>query len=490
MKVKEILNIVGGELLSGSYEMEVGEIKQNSKNIVKGDTFIAIVGENMDGHKYIQDARKNGATLAIISNKNSDIEGIDCILVEDAEKALYDIVEYKISMNNPVIIGITGSVGKTSTKEILNQILESKFKTFKTPKNFNTKRGIGLALSSYEDKFEILIAEMGMDSFGEISQVSTFIKPNIAIITNIGSSHIGNLGNRDNILKAKLEILDGLKDNGFLIVNNDSDKLAEYAEKEKQRQCDLDTLQPAENASKVKKVNIVTFGTKENSDILIKDVIPEEEGTKFTISIDGNESIFFINTFGIHNIYNIAPAIYIAKIFKMTDEEIQEELKNTKSTERRMDKFVTISNMIVYDDSYNASYESLVAALDTINAKKYYGRKVAVLGDVLELGDFAEEYHRKIGDKLIDSKYNLVITAGEMSKFICDEIEKRNNDLSDEEKIKIYHFENAEEINKNIDKILRVDDIVLIKASHGMNFKIIADKLREQEVEPAKYIEE
>lgn len=487
MKVKEILNIVGGQLLSGSYETEVGEIKQNSANVNIGDTFIAIKGENSDGHKYLNDAIKNGADLIIISDEKEKKENIACILVDDTKKALEDIVKYKISLSEPIIIGITGSVGKTSTKEIIYQILKEKFQVFRTPKNYNTKRGISLSLASHNENMDFLIAEMGMDQFGQISETSQFIKPNIAVITNIGSSHIGNLGNQENILKAKLEILDGLKDNGLILVNNDSEKLASYAEKEKARQINLDNVEQKENSSKIKRVNVVTFGKKEGSDILIKDIKIDETGTMFIIETLGESLNFKINTFGIHNIYNLAPAIYIAKIFNLTDEEIKEAIKNIKSTERRMDKFVTISNMIVYDDSYNASYESVVAALDTISSKSYYGRKVAVLGDILELGEFSEEYHRKIAKELVKNRYNLVITTGEASKYIIDEIEKENINLEDKEKIKCYYFENVDEINENIDNILKTDDVILIKASHSMNFKKIADKLRKEEMDPAGY---
>lgn len=482
MKVKEILNIVGGELLSGSYETEVGEIKQNSQTITKGDTFIAIKGENVDGHKYIDDAIKNGAKLLIVSENNIKVNDIACIHVNNTEKALYDIVKYKISLNNPVVIGITGSVGKTSTKEALSEVLSGKFKVFKTPKNLNTKRGMSLALASYNDAMQIMVTEMGMDNFGQISEMSKFFEPNMAIITNIGSSHIGNLGSRDNILKAKLEILDGLKDNGILLVNNDVDKLKEYAKLEKERQACLDQVKEDGEFSKIKRVNIITFGLDKDSDILIKNIQSLEETTKFALDIQGKESVYTINTFGKHNIYNVTPAIYIAKMFKMTDEEIQEKLLNIKSTERRMDKFVTISNILVYDDSYNASYESIIAALDTIKSKKHYGRKIAILGDILELGEYMEEYHRKIARELVKNSYDIVITAGEASKYICDEIEN----ITD--KIKTYHFESAEEINSNLDYILKADDVILIKASNGMNFNIIANKLRKEEMDPAKYI--
>lgn len=484
MKIKEILNIIGGQLLSGSYETEVGEIKQDSRSISIGDTFIAISGENLNGHKYIDDAIKNGANLIIISEESARNLDVACILVEDTKKALEDIVKYKISVYEPIIIGITGSVGKTSTKEALAQILQEKFDVFKTPKNLNTKRGLSLSLASYNESMQFLIAEMGMDGLRQISEISKFIKPNIAIITNIGSSHIGNLGNQDNILKAKLEILDGLKDNGLLILNNDSKKLAEYAEEEKERQVKLDSFNITEQASKIKRINIVTFGKNETSDIIIKDIKNYEEGTIFTLDIQGEESTYKINTFGVHNIYNLAPAIYIAKSFKMTDEDIQEAISNIKSTERRMDKFITISNMIIYDDSYNASYESIVAALDTISSKKYYGRKVAILGDVLELGEFSEQYHRKIGQELTKNNYDVVITAGNQSKYIIDEIENNNENIN---KIKTYNFEDADEINENINNILNVDDVVLIKASNSMNFKKIADKLRKEEVDPANY---
>lgn len=482
MKVKEILNIVGGELLAGSYETEVGEIKQNSKSITKGDTFIAIEGENTDGHKYINDAIKNGAKLLIIS-KNEEINKKDvaCILVNNTEKALYDIVKYKLSVDNPIIIGVTGSVGKTSTKEALAEVLGKKFEVFKTPKNLNTKRGMSLAIASTDENMEIVVTEMGMDGFGQIAEMSKFFEPNIAIITNVGSSHIGNLGSKENILKAKLEIVDGLKDNGLLILNNDNEMLREYAKKEKQRQINLDQIEEEGKFSKIKRVNIITYGLSEDSDIKIKNIENLEEETKFDLEAQNKTNTYKINTVGKHNIYNVTPAIYIAEMFEMTREEIEDALLNIKSTERRMDRFVTISNILVYDDSYNASYESVVAALDTIKSKKHYGRNVAILGDILELGDYSEEYHKKIAKELIKNNFDVVITAGELTKYIIEEIENENTN------IKTYHFKDADEINDNLDYILRTDDVVLIKASNSMNFNLVANKLRKEEVDPAKY---
>lgn len=467
MKIKEIINLVEGEVLSGSYEADINEIKQNSSQILKGDTFIAIKGENLDGHTFLDDAIKNGASVCIVSNNKFTSDKATILLVPDTEKALEILTKYKLSQMDMLKIGITGSVGKTSTKELVSEVVGEKFKVFKTYKNFNTQRGIMLSLSNVDLDVKVGVFEMGMSERNTISTISKMIVPDIGVITNIGSSHIGRLGSKEEILKAKFEILDGIKKGGILLLNADDKMLMQYNKYFSEKIAE-------------KEITIVTYGIDNTADILAKNIQRNEEGTNFTVVMGDYKGKFVSNTFGKHSIYNCLVAIYISKMLSIPDKNIKEALLRTKVTERRMEKFVTISNMLVFDDSYNSSYESVAAAVDVITNKKYYGRKIAVLGDILELGEFAEEYHRKIGKLLIDKNFDVVITAGENSKYINEEILKS---LKDNQKMEIYHFESTEEIIENIDKLLQVDDVILIKASNGMNFNKIAEHLRKQEVD-------
>lgn len=468
MLIKEIINMVDGELLCGSYEASIEEIKQDSRTIQKGDTFICFIGENMDGHDFLPDAIRSGASVCIVSRKDIKLsEDTTILYVEDTTKTLNELISYKFSEMKIPVVAITGSVGKTSTKELIADILSNALKTFKSPKNFNSLRGLPLACSSMTVDTEIAVVEMGMNHLNEISTLSKIIRPNIALITNIGSSHIGILGSSEKILEAKLEIIDGLKENGILFLNNDDPLLHEYVQKIKKEKKSLPYY-------------ITTYGIKNNSDIMATNIQTDGDYTEFEVEILDKKEKFKTNIVGMHNVYNALASIAIAKSLNVTSEDIEKSLMNMKKTARRMEKFVTYANMIIYDDSYNASYESIKAAMDLIKNKKYYGRKVAILGDILELGDFAEYYHKKVGEEFLKNDFDVLITVGENSKFIESYV-KENKGKKD---VLTYHFETVEEVNEDISKILKKDDIVLIKASNGMHFNKIADFLRNYEVDP------
>ena len=453
MKIKDIINTIDGELLSGNYEDDITHIEQDSRNIKRGDTFIAFKGDNFDGNAFVYDAIKNGAKTCIVTSKELKPVSVNIIYVEDAQIALDRLIEYKYGIIKPIVIAITGSVGKTSTRDIMANILSQKFKVFRNEKNFNERRGLPLNAINIPYDTEIAVLEMGMDCLGEISELSTLFKPDFAVITNIGISHIEKLGSKENILKAKLEIINGIKDKGFLVLNADDEYLGNYAKEQKDNM--------------FRTFKMLTYAlNNDKSDIVGKLVQIDNDSMSATIKYE--DKIFKIDTNlrGKHNIYNMLPGILIGLQLGMNEKEIQKGVEKIPLTERRMDRFTTTNNMTVYDDTYNASLESVLAGLEIL--KREEGRKVAILGDILELGDFSEEIHRKIGKFINETNINLVITAGKSSQFI-------NEELVD---IKNYHFNNAEEVVKNLQALLLDGDAILIKASNGMQFNIIADKLR------------
>ncbi len=228
MKIKNIINLIEGELLSGNYEDEITHIEQDSRSIKRGDTFIAFKGEDFDGNTFFYDALENGAKTCIVTSKNLQPVKANVIYVEDAQLALDRLIEYKMGLINPLIIAITGSVGKTSTRDIMANILSEKFKVFRSEKNYNERRGLPLNAINMPFDTEIAVLEMGMDTLGEISELSSLFRPDYAIITNIGMSHVEKLGSKENIFKAKLEIIDGMKEKGFLILNIDDDDLKSF----------------------------------------------------------------------------------------------------------------------------------------------------------------------------------------------------------------------------------------------------------------------
>ena len=454
MKIRDVINIIEGELLSGNYEDEITDIEQDSRKIKRGDTFIAFKGEDFDGNSFFYDAIENGAKTCIVTSKNLKPVKINVIYVEDAQLALDRLIEYKFGIIKPIIIGVTGSVGKTSTRDITAQILEEKFKVFRSEKNYNERRGLPLNAINIPFGTEIAVLEMGMDQLGEISELSSLFKPDYAVITNIGMSHIEKLGNRENIFKAKLEIIDGIKDKGYLVLNTDDDYLSQFAEDQKDNM--------------FRSYKLLTYSmNKDDSDIIGKLIQIEEDIMSITIKY--GDQIFKIDTNlrGRHNIYNMLPGILIGLRLGLTEEEIQNGLERVLLTERRLDKFTTNKNMTIYDDTYNASLESVKAAVEIL--KREEGRKIAILGDILELGDFAEEVHRKIGRFLNDSNVDMVITAGKSSQFINDELINIEN----------YHFENSTDIVENLEELLKEGDSIIVKASNGMQFNLIANKLRE-----------
>ena len=295
---------------------------------------------------------------------------------------------------------------------------------------------------------------MGMDAIGEISELSSLFKPDYAVITNIGMSHIEKLGSRENIFKAKIEIIDGIKEKGFLVLNLDDDYLKSFVQEQR------------DNVFRTFK--LLTYAVSDDeSDILGKLIQMEEDSMSVTIKHKDNIFKIETNLRGKHNIYNMLPGILIALKLGLTEEEIQNGMERILLTERRLDKFTTTDKLVVYDDTYNASFESVSAGIEIL--KNEEGRKVVILGDILELGEFAEETHRKIGKLLNETKMDLVITAGKNSQYINDEIDN----------IEKYHFENANEIVSQLENILKEGDVILIKASNGMQFNIIANKLRE-----------
>lgn len=461
MKIKEIIGLVKGELIVGDYEAEIGPIEQDTRLIQHGDTFIAFKGENTDGNNFIQTAIEKGATSVIVNVTNVDTMGKKCnvIYVEDSLFALHEIIKYKLQNSNIKKIGITGSVGKTSTRDLIYEVLSTKFSVFKNEKNFNSRRGMPLTCSKIANE-EIAVVELGMDGKGQIYELASILNPEIAVITNVGSSHIGQLGSRLEILNAKAEIIDGIKENGYLVINLDDDM--------------LQSIKTNWHLYNKNNINLITYGINNPEAIFNVTAIKEHDNlTEFTIDISGIKLNFTINSVGKHNIYNALVAIVVSKILELNTEEIQIGLNNLKSTERRFQK-LELNNITVYDDAYNASYESIKAAIDSFSRLPKAGRFIYILGDIFMLGEYAEYYHRKIGETLskIDN-LDVLITIGTHSLFINEELTEKNI------KLERYHFKDVDSFLENILEF-QANDTILVKASNGMNFKKIIDVLKEK----------
>lgn len=459
MKIKDILKVTNGKLIVGNEEIECDNFSKDTRTIQKGDIYIGIKGEKFDGNQFWKQALKNGAKAVIIENieiTEKEMEKYSnkaIIKVEDTLKALYEIAKYKRSLYNIPVIAITGSVGKTSTKDIIASVISTKYKTLKTDGNNNNNIGLPFTILKLRDH-EAMVIEMGMNHFGEISLLTNIAKPTLAVITNIGTSHIGNLGSRENILKAKLEILEGMK-SPKIVINNDNDLLHNWCEENKE------------------KIEIHTFGIKNKSEIMAENINLKEEISEFTVKSDSyknaGELKISVPVGGEHFVYNALCATEVGHILGISDKKIQKGIAEFELTKKRMDIKKLESGATLINDAYNASYESMKVSIEFL-ANHEGTRKIAVLGDMFELGEYTEELHRKVGKEIAQNKIDILICSGENSKYIIDEAKKNK-------KIQIYFINNNEQIVEKLVQELKKGDVILVKASHGMKFFEICQKL-------------
>lgn len=462
LKIKDILKCTNGKLIIGDIEKECTNYSKDTRTIKKGDTYIGIKGEKFDGSSFWKDALNNGAETVIINNiKLNEIEEYkkqnkNIIQVEDTIQAIGEMASLKMRIlkntYNLKVVGVTGSVGKTSTKDIIANVLSEKYKVLKTEGNNNNHIGLPFTILRIQDE-EIAVIEMGMNHLGEISYLTKIAKPDIAVITNIGTSHIGNLGSRENILKAKLEILEGM-DKKKIVINNDNDLLNKWYLENKNN------------------IEIHTFGIKNESEFNAKNIKLKENSSEF-ICENKNEKINIeVPVGGEHFILNALCGLTVGKLLNLNNEEIKNGIKDFKLTAKRMEINHLKNNITIINDSYNASYESMKASIS--NLKNMNGeRKIAVLGDMFELGDFSEKLHKEVGTEIYKNKIDKLYLIGNYSKFIGEEAEKEGY-----KKENIFYFENKDELFNNLKNNLKSGDVILIKASNGMKLFEIAEKLK------------
>lgn len=450
MKIADVLGISEAKLVCGNPEEQLGHFSKDTRAINEGDVYIAFCGENFDGNDFFCDAFSKGARTCILSKLENEKEvkkqysDKNIILVHDTIEFITELAKKRRETIHVPVIAVTGSVGKTSTKNLIANVLEQKYTVLKTQGNLNTNIGLSLTLLNYRNE-ECIVLEMGMNTFGEISVLSNIAKPTIGVITNVGTSHIGNLGSRENILKAKLEILEGLT--GPILVNNDNDLLHKWATNNQEQE-------------------IITFGIDEESDYQATDIHYSKNGSSFCL--ESHE--YQIPVYGKAFIYNSLVSYIIGKMLDVSDEDIRFAYQKQKPEEHRMCK-IEANNFLILDDTYNSSYDSLVLALDVL--KSFSTRKIAVLGDILELGEFSEKIHRDIGRLILDSHVDSLITVGEFSKYINEEAIKLGLDTNS-----CFHFDKNEDAIEFLKNNIKAKDVLLVKASHAMNFSQIVDELK------------
>ena len=436
MKIKEIIKATNGDLIIGDLDAE----------------------ENFDGNALWEKAFESGADTVILQGiefGENDLEKYknkNIIKVEDTIQALADIATYKrMSFGKDFkLVGVTGSVGKTSTKDIVANVISQKYKTLKTQGNNNNEIGLPFTMFNLKDQ-EAAVIEMGMNHFGEISKLTKIAKPTISVITNIGTSHIGNLGSRENILKAKLEILEGM-DKKILVVNNDNDLLHKYYLNNKD-------------------IEIHTYGIENESEVTAENISLGENNSEFICNIKGDKFKVNVPVGGIHFVYNALCAATVGKLLGLNKEQIKMGIETFELTKKRMDITELKNGVTIINDSYNASFESMQASLkylSGLNSK----RKIAVLGDMFELGEFSKELHEKVGKEVVKNRIDVLICCGKNAKYIVENAEKEGMN-----KQNIYYFESKEQVEELVKKIWQSGDSILFKASNGMKFFNIVENL-------------
>lgn len=421
----------------------VEKISTDSRDIDAGTLFIALKGERFDANDFVPDVLSKGARAVVCSRYEGTDERV--ILVEDTGKALLDIAAgYRQNFKIP-FVALTGSVGKTTTKGMIYAVLSEKFNTLRTEGNLNNEIGVPKTLFRLESSHEAAVIEMGMNHFGEISRLSKTVCPDIGVITNVGTAHIENLGSRNGILKAKSEILDGMKAGSPLVINGDSDIL---------------------NKVEADDFNVIRFGL-DGGDVVAENIDPTKLGSGFTVTYKGQRAQAFVPSQGVHNVYNGLCAIAVGLLLGMSLDECVRGLRNF-APEGMRQKITSVKGMVFIEDCYNANLDSMCAALETLKSLKI-NRTVAVLGDMLELGDFSDEAHRRVGEKAFETDCGMVVTFGEAAENITNSfIEKGGLGKS---------FSDKAELTDYLRQNLREGDTVLFKGSRGMKMEEIFTSL-------------
>ena len=457
LKIKDIIKCTNGVLITGNEEQECENFSKDTRIIKEGDTFVAIKGESFDGNLFWKEAFDNGADTIIINKieiNDKDLEKYknkNIIQVEDTKEALVRIATEKRNLyKDLIVVGVTGSVGKTSTKDIIANVISQKYKTLKTQGNMNNDIGLPFTILNLRDH-EAAVIEMGMNHLGEIRKLTKIAKPTLSVITNIGTSHIGNLGSRENILKAKLEILEGMN-KPKAVINNDNDLLYSWAQKSD--------------------IEVHTFGIENKSECNAINIKKGENSTEFDAKYNDEEIALKVPVGGDVFILNSLCATLVGKIVGLSNEQIQKGILSFELTKKRMEIIKIANNITLINDSYNASFDSMKAAIEYLsntNSK----RKIAVLGDMFELGHFSEELHRKVGEEVAKNQIDLLFTIGDNSKYIAEEAEKKGMNIKN-----IIYLKDKDELLEKLKNTMNEGDAILFKASNGMKLFEIVEKLK------------
>ncbi len=451
--VKDIVKFTNGVLMCGDENTPVKDICINSKEIKEGDLFVPIIGEKVDAHRFIESALETGAaTLTSVHNDvDVDVSDRPYIRVNDTVDALQRIgaaVRKRISIP---VVAVTGSVGKTTTREMIAKALSSEKKTYQTEGNLNSQIGVPITLSRMSERDEIAVLELGISEDGQMDVLSEIVRPDMAVVTTIGVAHIEFMKTRENIRKQKLSVVHFMREGGTLFLNGD-DELLRNAKEAEELTC-----------------RTLYYGTEDWCDYYAKNIVYYDSHTEFTCVHGGQEVPVSLNTLGKHNVGNCVAALAVANENGIPMSVAAAGFSGFEGLRQRI---IHIDNKFtMIDDTYNASPDSMKASIRVLCDIPCNGRRIAVLGDMFELGENEVRYHQEVGEFLLDKPIDEVIVMGELSQNIKQILEKN------ESKIKVYTFSDNEEAAIYLMATLKTEDVVLLKASNGMNLKEVVNIL-------------
>lgn len=428
MYLSEIISVINGTC-NTLEDIKIKEIKTDTRILNKGDLFIALRGKNYDGHDYIDEAIRKGAS-AVISEIDDSKK--NCILVNNTIESLYRIAKYIRNQYCIPVIAITGSTGKTTTKDLISHILEIEYKVLKNEESKNNIIGISDTLFKLNKEYDIVVLELGTNHLGEISYLSNMCNPTTSIITNIGTSHIGNFKSKRNIFKEKLSIKDGMTKEK-IITNGDNKYL--------------------------KKLKCYKCGINQNNNLIAYNIKNDIDKISFNIKLDKEYKIVFNNP-GVHFVNDILLAIKVCLDHNIKINTIIKRIKSFKTSSNRMNIIKNNSNIII-SDCYNSSLESITSGINYINSLE--GNKVLIIGDILELGKYSIIIHKKINKLINKNKYKNIYTIGKYSKYI-----------------KGINFKNTDELIKYLNKNKIENSYIYIKGSHGVHLEKIVEYLKKK----------
>ncbi len=443
LTLKQIADWCGGKVSARFEHLRVSRMQSDSRKVRSGDLFVALKGAKADGHDFAETAINHGAVAALVSRPIS--EKLPSIEVEDTLRAYGEIAAGYRKLTGVKVVGITGSVGKTTTKEMTASVLEAVYHTAKTEGNHNNNLGLPMTIMDMPENTEVAVLEMGMNHSGEMEYLSDIARPDLAIITNIGTMHIEHLGTREGILQAKLEIMRGMPEDGAGVFNGDEPLLW--------------------NIRAIGKHKKYYYGIENHAcDVTATDIVELDDGVRFVVHGFGQQFELFVPMLGRHAVYNALAATTVGLLLGVKAEKIQARFSSFHNTGMRQKIYVK-NGVTIIEDCYNAGPESTEAALDVLAGIKTDGRRIAVLGDMLELGNRSAAEHYRIG-RLAVGKADLLLTYGEhsvrtLTGAITGGMNPKNTD----------HFDTHEDMAHMLKMRVSEGDVVLFKGSRGMRME-------------------